>query len=152
MGKKKELSEFQRIEIIRLSGTGLSQRKVAEVIGCCQVTVKTTLRRYNEHKTVKSLHRTGRNPISNERYKRNLIFMVKKDRRLTAAQLALDWCLSNGKQASPSHVQKVLQQHNLLWRPASKKPRLTEKHKKTRKVIANKLKDWLKERYRNIIW
>ena len=32
MGKKKELSEFQRIEIKRLSGTGLSQRKVAEVI------------------------------------------------------------------------------------------------------------------------
>ena len=38
--------------------------------------------------------------------------------------------LSNGKQASPSHVQKVLQQHNYMWRPASKKPRLTEKHKK----------------------
>jgi hypothetical protein len=104
------------------------------------------LHRYNEHKTVKSLHRTRRNPISNERCKRNLICMVKKDRRLTAAQLALDWCLSNGKQASPSHVQKVLQQHNYMWRPPCKKPRLTEKHKKTRQVFANELKDWQKER------
>ena len=152
MVKTRELTEFERIEIIRLSGTGLSQRKVAEMIGCGQNTVKTTLQRYKEHQTVKNLHRTGRNPISNKRDKRNLISMVKKDRRLTAAQLALDWCLSNGKQASPSHVQKVLQQHNNMWRPACKKPRLTEKHKKTRLEFANKLKDWPKERYRNILW
>jgi len=136
MVKTRELTEFERIEIIRLSGTGLSQRKVAEMIGCGQNTVKTTLQRYKEHQTVKNLHRTGRNPISNKRDKRNLISMVKKDRRLTAAQLALDWCLSNGKQASPSHVQKVLQQHNNMWRPACKKPRLTEKHKKTRLRIS----------------
>ena len=42
MVKTRELTEFERIEIIRLSGTGLSQRKVAEMIGCGQNTVKTT--------------------------------------------------------------------------------------------------------------
>ena len=102
------------------------------MIGCGQNTVKTTLQRFKEHQTVKKLYRTGRNPISNERDERNLINMVKKDRRLNTSQLALEWCLSNGKLASPIHVQKVLQQHNSMWRPACKKPRLTEKHKKTR--------------------
>jgi IS30 family transposase len=127
MVKSRELTEFQRIEIIRLSETGLSQRKVAEVIGCCQNTVKTTLQRFKKHNTVKSLHRTGRNPISNERDKRNLIDMVKKDPRLPASKLALEWCLSNGKHASPSHVQKVLQQNNCKRHPACTKPRLTNK-------------------------
>ena len=100
------------------------------MIGCGQNTVKTTLQRFKEHQTVKNLHRTARNPISNERDERNLINMVKKDLRLTASQLALEWYLSNGKLASPIHVQKVLQQHNSMWRPACKKPRLTEKHNK----------------------
>ena len=106
------------------------------MIGCGQNTVKTTLERFKEHQTVKNLHRTGHNPISNERDKLNLINMVKKDRRLTASQLALEWCLSSGKQASPSHVQKVLQQHNYMWRPACKNPRLTEKYNKTRLEFA----------------
>jgi hypothetical protein len=91
------------------------------MIKCSQSTVKTTLRRYKELKTVKNLHRTGRNPISNERDQRNLINLRKKNRRLSTIDLALEWKLSNGKQASPSHLQKLLQKHNYMWRPAFKK-------------------------------
>ncbi len=105
MVKSRELSELERIEIIRLSSKGHSQREVAAMIKCSQSTVKTTLLRYKEHKTVKNLHRTGRNPISNERDQRNLINLTKKNRRLSTIDLALEWKLSNGKQASPSHVQ-----------------------------------------------
>jgi hypothetical protein len=47
------------------------------------------LERYKEHKTIKNLHRTGRNSISNVCDERNLIKITKNDRRLTTAQLAL---------------------------------------------------------------
>ena len=132
MVKTRELTEFERIEIIRYSSEGYSQRHVASLVKCSQSTVKVTLRRYNEHQTVQNLHRTGRNPISNERDQRALINMTKKNRRSSCAQLALQWKLSNGKQASPSTVQKVLQKHDYMWRPACK--------------------NWTKYSYRNIIW
>lgn len=152
MVKTRELTEFERIEIIRYSSEGYSQRDVASLVKCSQSTVKVTLRRYNEHQTVQNLHRTGRNPISNERDQRALINMTKKNRRSSCAQLALQWKLSNGKQASPSTVQKVLQKHDYMWRPACKKPRLTKKQKKTRLEFCNQLKNWTKYSYRNIIW
>ena len=91
MVKTKELPEFERIEIIRHSSSGLSQRKVAQVIGCSQNTVTTTLQRYKEHQTIKNLHRTGRNPISNARDQRHLINLVKKNRRFPVHQLAEQW-------------------------------------------------------------
>ena len=143
---------MERIEIIRLSSKGHSQREVAAMIKCSQSTVKTTLRRYKEHKTVKNLHRTGRNPISNERDQRNLINLTKKNRRLSTIDLALEWKLSNGKQASPSHVQKVLQKHNYMWRPACKKPRLTKRHKHIRFAFSKQFQTWTKYQFRNILW
>ena len=78
MVKTRELTEFERIEIIRYSSEGYSQRDVASLVKCSQSTVKVTLRRYNEHQTVQNLHRTGRNPISNERDQRALINITKK--------------------------------------------------------------------------
>ena len=99
MVKTRELTEFERIEIIRYSSEGYSQRDVASLVKCSQSTAKVTLRRYNEHQTVQNLHRTGRNPISNERDQRALINMTKKNSS-SCAQLALQWKLSNGKQAS----------------------------------------------------
>ena len=98
--KVQKLTEFERIEIIRYSSEGYSQRDVASLVKCSQSTVKVTLRRYNQHQTVQNLHRTGRNPISNERDQRALINMTKKNRRSSCAQVALQWKLSNGnKQA-----------------------------------------------------
>ena len=125
--KVQKLTEFERIEIIRYSSEGYSQRDVASLVKCSQSTVKVTLRRYNQHQTVQNLHRTGQNSISNERDQRTLINMTKKNHRSSCAQLALQWRLSNGKQASPSTLQKVLQKHDYMWRPACKKLRLTKK-------------------------
>ena len=72
--KVQKLTEFELIEIIRYSSEGNSQRDVASLVKCSQSTVKVTLRRYNQHQTVQNLHRTGRNPISNERDQMNFVF------------------------------------------------------------------------------
>ena len=48
MVKTRELNEHERIEMIRLSNQGQSQRKAARTIGCSQNTVKVTLQRYKQ--------------------------------------------------------------------------------------------------------
>jgi hypothetical protein len=63
----------------------------------CQKQVTYTIHRYKEHHTVVDLHRSGRKKISTPRDQRSLINAVKKDRRMTSSQLAVEWTLTNGR-------------------------------------------------------
>jgi IS30 family transposase len=67
MPKTKQLTEFDRIEVIRLNSEELSQREIARRVGCTQSSVGYTLKKYEEHKTVKDLHCSGWKRISNAR-------------------------------------------------------------------------------------
>ena len=111
MAKTKQLSETTRLEIIRLHSTGLTQRQIAQLVGCGNGTVSYTLSRYNEHKTVKDLQRSGRKKISTERDHRSLLNLVKKNPKSSSQQLSFQWLLSNGKTASPRTIRRVLQEH-----------------------------------------
>jgi len=152
MAKTKQLSESARIEIIRLHSVGLTQREIAKQVGCGNGTVSYTLSRYNEHKTVKDLQRSGRKKISTERDQRSLLNLVKKNRKSSSQQLALQWFLSNGKTASPRTVRRVLQEHNYLWRPACKKPRLNSNHIQQRLEFCKTYKSWTNNNWRDVLF
>lgn len=152
MVKTKELKEFERIEIIRLNAEGLSQTQIARQVGCTQPAISYTLKRYNQHKTIRNLSRSGRKKISTPRDQRNLINIVKQNRKLCSQQLSQLWKLSNDKTASPRTVRKVLQDHNYLWRPACKKPRLTKIHKIKRQEFCQRYKSWTKLRWEDVLF
>ena len=97
-------------------------------------------------------HRSGRPPISNARDQRHLIKIMKENRRQSSTELAKQWELSNGKQASARTVRRVLQNQNYLWRSACKKPRLTENQKSNRKIWCNKFKHWTKDDWKNVFF
>lgn len=152
MVKTKQLTEYQRIEIIRLKGEGMTQTEIATKLGCDQCTVSRTIKRYNEHKTVKDLARSGRKRLSTDRDQRQLIRLVKDNRTLSSTELSKRWTLTNGKTASPRLVRKILQDHDLMWRPAAKKPRLTANNIKQRLEFCKKHKTWSKYRWRDVIF
>lgn len=152
MVKKRELTEDQRIEIIRLHAEGKTRAEICNKVGCVRSSVGYTLRRYQQHNSVQNLHRTGRNKISTARDIRSLIRMVKQDRKQTSTVLAQLWTLSNNKTASPRTVRRVLQEHDLMWRPACPKPRLTKDHIKQRLAFCKDHRNWTKRRWRDVIF
>jgi transposase len=152
MGKSKELTNTQRIEIIRLKAEGYSQRQIGNQVGCDHTTVSYTLKKYKAEKTVSNLYRSGRPMISTPRDQRALVAMVKENRRTSSTDLALQWKLSNGQIASPQTVRKVLCDVGLMWRPAAKKPRITKAHKKKRLEFCKLHKSWTKLRWRDVLW
>ena len=77
---------------------------------------------------------------------------MKENRRQSSTELANQWQLSSGKQASPRTVRRVLQNHNYLWRSACKKPRLTEIQKKKRLEWSKKFKHMSKLEWRNVFF
>ena len=90
--------------------------------------------------------------ISTIRDQRSLINAVKKDRRMTSSQLAVEWTLANGKTASAATVRRLLQEHDLMWRPACKKPRLTPNHLKQRLEFCKAHEKWSKLRWRDVVF
>jgi Transposase/DDE superfamily endonuclease len=71
---------------------------------------------------------------------------------MSSAELAVQWELSSGEKASPRLVRKILQEHNYLWRPACKKPRLNKKQRKTRVEFCKRHKTWTDRRWRDVIF
>lgn len=121
MGKAKELSEFQRIEIIRMTEAGMSTRAIGKELKCSANTVSYTLRRYREHHTIDDLHRKGRGKIYTPREERLLIRKAKLAGKKSSSQLAQEWKLTSGIVASSILVRRILHEHDPMWRYAYQK-------------------------------
>lgn len=152
MVKTRELTEFERTEIIRLHGEGKTYDEIRQQLRCAKGSITYTLRRYDQHHTIRDLHRVGRRRISTARDQRSLLRMVKKDRTQTSTELARQWMLSNNQTASPRTVRKILQDYDYMWRPACPKPRLTENHVKQRLKFCKEHRTWTKRRWRDVIF
>ena len=113
MVKKQQLTEFARMEIIRMVAQGKSYAEIADTVGCTKGTITYTMKRYNEHETVRDLHRSGRKRLATARDERNLINIVNKNRSKPSSEIAKEWVLSNGKKLSPRLVRKILR--NLIF-------------------------------------
>ena len=107
-----KLNEKDKYAAILLSEDGYSCRQIAEKLNRHHSTISNILKRYNETGSVKERHRSGRPPISNARDQRHLIKIMKENRRQSSTELAKQWELSNGKQASARTVRRVLQNQN----------------------------------------
>lgn len=92
--------------------------------------------------SVEDRPRSGRPKIYTDRDERNLVNMVKRDRRAPSHVVAADWDLANGRHASASTVRRRLLAHNLKWRAAAKKPRLTVAHKAARRDFCQGVRYW----------
>ena len=56
---------------------GKSYAEIADTVGCTKGTITYTMKRYNEHETVRNLHRSGRKRLATARDERNLISIAK---------------------------------------------------------------------------
>ena len=81
MPKKRELTEFERGEIIGLWKGGHSERNIMEILGHPKTTIHDIITKYKNLGNVTDVPHSGRPPKLTEREVRSLVKIVKKDRQ-----------------------------------------------------------------------
>ena len=100
--KRKELSAFERGEVIGAWKCGISERKIGEALSHSQSTIHDVISAYKNLgcKTLPS--RPGRNPIMTERDGRHLLRILKSDRKTHLQELC-----ENFVDSTSTNVKKI---------------------------------------------
>jgi transposase len=77
----KEMTTETKQMILRLKREGYAHRKIAEIIGSDQSTIKKFLKRYDERNSVENKPKTGRKKLVTERGDRVILRSVNVNRR-----------------------------------------------------------------------
>ena len=150
--KTAEIPKEVRYGVVIDREHGLSFRKIGEKHGISHSTAQYIYKRYMQHKTLDSLPRSGRPGISNERDRRALVNLVKKNRRLSSNELSLSWQLSNGRRASARTVRRITRNEGFEWKLATKKPRLNKKSKKKRLDFCKRYQNWSETNWQRVFF
>jgi transposase len=151
MPKRKELTDFERGEIVGLHKAKIPQRKIAEILNHPKSTVGDVIKKYNEQGLTSTIPRSGRPKILTDRDKRQLVKIIKANRNLTLVEITEKFNETLNFSISSRTVQRVLHEEGYSGHAAKKKPFISEQNRKKRFGWCNMKKNWIKE-WENIIW
>lgn len=151
MSKKRELTDFERGEIVGLSKGNFSQRKITEILNIPKSTVGDVLKKYNEQGLTSTTPRSGRPKILTERDNRHLIKLVKENRGNTLEEITENFNTKMSISVSKRTVQRTLHKKGYSGHAAKKKPLVSEKNRKKRYGWCRIHKNWTTE-WNYIIW
>jgi transposase len=154
--QRKELSEFQRGEIIgawkcREFCEKLSERKISEILGYPKSTVHEVIAAYRDHGIEKPSPRSGRPPILTERDGRHLMQILNKDRKTNLNELYENFVSSTSVNVSKFTLRRYLHKLKVYGRIGAKKPFVNAANRMKRLSWAKKRKNWIDE-WEKIIW
>jgi predicted transcriptional regulator len=152
MGQGKDIPEDLRRRIIACKNNGLSQQKIAEVMGCSQTTVSRLL---SSKKTLPA-KRSGRPPIMTSKRRKKLTTALLKDkgsRRKNLEEVCKLFSKQNkGETVSRRTVQRALKKEGIRSCIPRRKPLISAANKVKRLVFAKKYKEWTVEDWKNVLW
>lgn len=149
--QRKELSEFQRGEIIGAWKCGFSERKISEILKHPKSTVHDVIFVYKKDGLEILPPRSGKAPIITERDNRHLIRVLNKNRKTNIRELCEDFIASTSTNVSQITLKRHLHKNNIFGRVGVKKPFVNAANKIKRLSWAKSRKDWINE-WENIIW
>jgi transposase len=149
--KRKELSVFERGEVIGAWKCGISERKIGEALNRPQSTIHDTISAYKNsgYETLPS--RPGRKPIMTERDGRHLLRILKTDRKTNLQELHENFLNSTSTSVCKNTLRKYLHEQGFCGRVGVRKPFVNETNKRKRLTWAKERKEWTSE-WENIIW
>jgi len=136
--RRKELTPFERGQIVALDGVDLSQSKIAKVLKRPRSTIQDALKNSCQNPDGESLSRSGRPPILTPRDRRLLLREVRKHPKLTYKELKK----ATGLHYSTPTLRKALKEEGITRWIAKKRPKLTPENAKIRLNWARKHRDW----------
>src|SRR6266542_5530442 len=121
MPKTRELTDFERDEIIGLWKADFSTRNIDKVLGHSQKTISNIIIKYQDEGMTTTAQRSGRPKILSDQDKRHLIRTVKKNRNIAIEELTDKFNKSLTISVSTSTVRNYLHQEGYFGRVAKKK-------------------------------
>jgi hypothetical protein len=148
--QRKELTEFQRGEIIGAWKCNLSERKISDILNYSKSTVHNVIITYKGGFEILP-PRSGRPPIITERDGRHLMQTLNKDRKTNITELCENFVTSTSTKVSQITLKRYLHNRDYYGRIGAKKPFVNAANKIKRLAWAKDKKDWEIE-WENIIW
>src|SRR5271157_145686 len=145
----KKISDATRSTIISLLDDGLSARQIAFRVKVGHSTVNK-IRAVYHHTIPKS--KGGRKPRLTANDKRHILRIWKSGERENAPQIACQLREDTGKDFSHDTIARALREAGLKAGRKPKKPKLLERHKKTRREWVYTHKNWSETDWERVIW
>lgn len=152
MPKTKELSIEMRATIIAFHKTGKSNRQISRELKISKTAVDYNVKKFASSQSVENKTRSGRPKVTTSSEDRKIVITSKRNRRLTAPEIAAEVNVERSQPVSVSTVKRRLQEADLHGRVALRKPLLRAINKKKRLQWAKEHKDWTLDAWKNVLW
>ena len=148
--KMPQLSDQQRQNVLVLYDSGFSNRKVADIVGCSEGTIRKTLKRLKESGCVSDKPKSGRPRKTSERQDRLLVRNSLRNGFMTAPQLQQEVGLTDTVMTRT--VRNRLMEQNLFARVAQRKPMVTGQNRRRHLQFARDHIEWTSEDWRQVVF
>jgi len=145
MTDKRELTEFERGEIIGSWKCGVKIVNIMRELKYSYSTVWDVIERYKQRGTAENAPRSGRPAALDDRDKRRLVRVPKGERTKALQEITDDYNIGVANPVSSRTVQRALHSKGYYGRVAKKKPLVSEPNRKKRLAWCRMRKEWHNE-------
>lgn len=149
----RDLTDFEKGQIVGARMTGASITKVAEVFGFSRATISRTMTQFEKQgKTSNNRTKCGRPSKLSGRDRRTLNRIIKKNRRSTATKVRAELNQHLSNEVSTKTVRRELHNGGYHGRAAIRKPLLSSVNIQKRMLWCKDHKTWSPDQWRRVIF
>ena len=146
------LSQEQKAKIIALKEAKLSWNKISSQLNIPRSTIRSIWKKYTETNTTDNKSCTGRPKKFTDRDERNLVRLIKKNRKLSLRQLTTKFNDTYPSKMSLRTIRRILKRRKIKSYVAQKKFLLTNRHRSIRKDWWKQYKSWSLNDWKGVIF
>ncbi len=153
MGKKVDVSDFERGTVVGARRAGLSISKTADLLGFPCTTISSVYREWSEKEKISSERQLcGRRCLVDVRGQRRMGRLVRDDRKATVTQITTRYNQGMQNTISERTTRRTLKQMGYSSRRTHRVPLLSAKNRKQRLQFTQAHQNWTIEDWENVAW
>ncbi|KAF3698668.1 Transposable element Tc1 transposase [Channa argus] len=153
MGRNKDLSDFDKGQIVMARRLGQSISQTAGLVGCSRCAVVSTYKKWiKEGQPVNRRQGHGRPRLIDARAERRVAHLVQSNKKATVAEIAEQFNAGFDQQVSEHTVHRSLLRMGLRRRRRIRVPRLTPLYHQNSLQWAYEYQHWTTEQWKKVAW